>query len=110
MDNYGGGWARFGKGNMSLQWNYVDEDEQTITIDVVTDSDIVSMQSLDLTEFRILTDVQFRLQADDSVNPSSLSVTFLPSLTNGEMFISGKGDHTHLIFDENGTVMSAPND
>ena len=104
MDSIGGGWARFGKGKMGHQWTYVHEDEHTTTIDVITDSDILSMQSLDFTEFRILTDVQFWLQADDSTNPSSLSVTFLPSLTNGKMFISGKGDHTHLIFDEEGNV------
>ena len=107
MESFGGGWTRFGKGNMSSLWNYVDEDEQTTTIDVISDSDILKMKKLHFTEFRILTDVQFWLQADDSVNPSSLSVTFLPSLISGEMSIVGSADHTHLVFDEEG--MSIPN-
>ena len=100
MDAFGGGWTRFGKGNMSSIWSYVDEDEQTVTLEMITASEMLKIKNLRFTEYRIMTDVQFWLQGDDSVNPSRLYVDFLLDLSPAEMYIDGSADHTHIIFDE----------
>ncbi len=105
MDTLGGGWTRFGKGNMSSVWNYQDEDAAETTIDVIPKSDISKMQNMHFTEFKILTDVDFWLQADDSRNPSSLIFLDLTLDSQDLMQIDGIADHTHLIFDSEGKVI-----
>ena len=98
MDLFEGCWTRFGKDNMSSEWNYTNENVQTATIEVISDADIYKMQSLNFINFIVITDVQFRLQQDNSYNPSSLDVIFLPDLTSGTMALMGdnRKDHTHL--------------
>ena len=102
MESFGGGWTRFGKGSMGSEWNYIDEDEQTVTVEIISDADISKMQRLTFTEFRVTTDVKFRLQQDNSFNPSLLNVIFLPDLTPGTMTLTGDDsiNHTHLKLSE----------
>ena len=102
MESFGGGWTRFGKGNMRSEWNYINEDEQEVTIEVIAEADIQKMQSLGFTQFRVISDVQFWLQQDNSYNPSWLAVTFLPGLTFGQVRLMGDSstDHTHIQWSE----------
>ncbi|XP_072018223.1 uncharacterized protein [Amphiura filiformis] len=104
METLGGGWTRFGKGNMSSLWNYHNEEVETTTINIFTDSDIIKMQHMHFHEFKILTDVQLSLQQDNSINPSALSVTLLPSFTSGQVRVTGDSnhDHTRIEFDSQG--------
>ena len=98
MDFRRGGSARFGKDSMGSEWNYINEDEKTVTIEVMSIVDISKMQHLTFTEFLVITDVQFRLQQDNSFNPSFLDVRFLPLLTPVTMKLTGGRliNHTHL--------------
>ena len=98
MKSFGGGWTRFGKDHMSSEWNYINENEQTVTIEVISNTEVFTMQNLTFTKFQVVSDVQFRLQQDDSINPSSLAVIFLPLLTRGNMKLRGDTEinHTHL--------------
>ena len=102
MEFFEGGWTRFGRNAMSSEWNYVNEHERTVTIEVISDTDIQKMQLITFTEFKVITDVQFGLTQDDSFNPSWLDVTFLPLLTHDTMRLTGDRlvDYTHLTWSE----------
>ncbi|XP_071808542.1 echinolectin 1-like [Asterias amurensis] len=102
MDEFGGGWTRFGKGGMESTWNYRDEDETEINLDLISPQDIKMIKVSDFNTFKIFTDVEFYLQAEDSSNPSTLIALTLPSLEPKSISIGQGRDHTHLELTEEG--------
>ncbi|XP_038061206.1 uncharacterized protein LOC119731954 [Patiria miniata] len=98
-----GGWARFGKGNMQSVWNYKDEDEAEINLDIISDDEIEAIKNLPFTDFMIRTDVTFSLQADDSRNPSTVHALYLPSLQTVSINIPLRyTNNNRLQFNEEG--------
>ena len=99
MDIEGGGWARYGRSNKGTVWNYVDEDATEITLDIISPSEVKEMIDLKYNNFLVQTDVVFKMQADDSVNPSRLTTRSLPWLVDTPLFIPNYGnDHTRIEF------------
>eukprot|EP00057_Strongylocentrotus_purpuratus_P019630 XP_011674104.1 PREDICTED: uncharacterized protein LOC105443016 [Strongylocentrotus purpuratus] len=99
MDIEGGGWARYGRSNKGTVWNYVDEDATEITLDIISPSEVKEMIDLKYNHFLVQTDVVFKMQADDSVNPSRLTTRSLPWLVDTPLFIPDYGnDHTRIEF------------
>ncbi|XP_038060747.1 uncharacterized protein LOC119731615 [Patiria miniata] len=98
------GWARFGKGNMQSVWNYEDEDEAEINLDIISDDEIEAIKNLTFTDFMIRTDVNFSLLADDSRNPSTIYALYLPSLKTVSLNIpmDKYSDNTELRFNDAG--------
>ncbi|XP_030835299.1 uncharacterized protein LOC100892128 isoform X1 [Strongylocentrotus purpuratus] len=99
MDIESGGWARYGRSNQTAIWNYVDEDATEITLDIISPSEVKEMIDLKYNNFLVQTDVVFKMQADDSINPSRLTTRSLPWLVDTPLFIPDYGnDHTRIEF------------
>eukprot|EP00057_Strongylocentrotus_purpuratus_P004432 XP_003728682.2 PREDICTED: uncharacterized protein LOC100892128 [Strongylocentrotus purpuratus] len=95
MEIEGGGWARYGRSNQTAIWNYVDEDATEITLDIIDTSEVKEMIDLNYNHFLVQTDVVFKMQADDSINPSRLTTRSIPWLVDTPLFIPEYGqDHT----------------
>ncbi|XP_072171725.1 echinolectin 1-like [Diadema setosum] len=102
MTQNGGGWVRYGKSDMGSVWNYVEENEAEVELEIISASSIKQMQELKFTEFYVRTDVDFQMVGDDSVNPSRLITRTMPWLEEKEVYINGyANDHTRLQFQSN---------
>ncbi|XP_072175004.1 echinolectin 1-like [Diadema setosum] len=99
MELFGGGWARYGKGGMQSQWNFVDEDMIEVNLEIIDPRDIKEMIDMTYNTFQVHTDVRFSLQADDSTNPSRVNARILPWFHRAAYFIEGYGENfTRLEF------------
>ena len=95
----GGGWARYGLSGQGSVWNYVDQDQTEVTLEIISPSDVKEMIDLKYNRFLVQTDVVFKLQGDDSVNPSRLTTRSIPWLEETAVYINANaGDHTRLEF------------
>ncbi|XP_033642524.1 uncharacterized protein LOC117302649 [Asterias rubens] len=106
MSESEGGWTRFGSADMGSVWNYRDESETEVTLTIISAADIKLAKDLNFNTFRVLTDVEFRLQADDSTNPSSVETRSLPWLEPETLTIGAGRDHTRLELTEDGDRMA----
>jgi len=96
---HGGGWARYGHSGKQDVWNYVDEDAIEVTLEIMNASTIKQMIDLKYSLFVVDTDVTFKMQGDDSVNPSRLTIRTLPFMNHTDVYIDGfANDHTRLEF------------
>ncbi|XP_022085445.1 uncharacterized protein LOC110976476 [Acanthaster planci] len=102
MDEFGGGWTRFGRGGMESAWNYQDENESEVTLIVISPRDVKLIQDLRFNTFRVSTDVTFRMQADDSTSPSTVYTRTLPWLEEKPFTIGYGRDHTRLELTDEG--------
>ena len=105
MSESEGGWTRFGSADMGSVWNYRDESETEVTLTIISAADIKLAKDLNFNTFRVLTDVEFRLQADDSTNPSSVETRSLPWLEPETLTIGVGRDHTRLELTEDGDFL-----
>ena len=55
-----------------MNWNYVDEDVVSVDITVLTEDEVKILQMFDLQTLTLDTDMEFVMQGDDTVNPSSM--------------------------------------
>ena len=60
-------------GRNDFNWNYVNEDETSVDITVVTDEMLAILEKFDIQSLSISTDMKFYIQADGSFNPSGIS-------------------------------------
>ena len=99
MDLEGGGWARYGLSGQGAVWNFVDQDQTEITLEIISSSDVKQMIDLKYNRFLVKTDVVFKLQGDDSVNPSRLTTRTIPWLEETAVYVNAyANDHTRLEF------------
>lgn len=87
LASHRGWWYRFGKGGMSSTWNFAYEWQASATLDVLDQSDISTISLLNISQIEVRTDVRFEIRTSDSVNPSSVTVRFTPSLNQATVKI-----------------------
>ena len=85
-----------GKANMN--WNLDDEDFLTSTIELFTAEEIDILEQRRNEGVEVLSDVTFYLLADDSTNPSTLTVFYINDGTQKSMSIQFGDDKTYLEF------------
>ena len=85
MDVDEGGWARYG---LTGHWNYVDENETSTTIELITPAEIKEMMDLKYNRFLVQTDVDFSFQAHTSRTPTTLTTRSIPWLDETKVTIA----------------------
>ena len=99
MDLDGGIWTRYGKSGQGAMWNYVDEDLVEVTLEIISPEKIQQIIDLMFNDFLVQTDVAFRIQGDNSENPSELTGREIPQLEDTLVFVIGYGGgHTRLEY------------
>ncbi|CAH1802435.1 unnamed protein product [Owenia fusiformis] len=93
-------WLHFGRRGQN--WNYIDSISYVCPINLLQQRHISAMADFDIFDYAIESDLQFRLQADDSTNPSFLKVSSVDSPCSMDVIEMGYGsDHTNLSFTPN---------
>ena len=88
MDVDEGGWARYG---LTGHWNYVDENQTSLTIELVTPAELKEMMDLKYSRFLVQTDVDFSFQVRHSGAPTTLTTRSIPWLEEKKVTINNKG-------------------
>ena len=96
MDVDEGGWTRYG---LSGHWNYTDEDETSLRIELITPAELKEMQDLGYNRFLVHTDVEFSFQAYNSKAPTTLTTRSIPLLEETKVSINNNKDvtYTHVV-------------
>ena len=74
-------------GQKNTTWNYIDEDIASVNITILSDEEIAVLQNFDFQQTFLDTDIEFRMQADGTVNPSGTKIhpwVFLSILINNQ--------------------------
>ena len=82
-----GWWYLFGKGGMGSAWNFAYEWKTTASLAIIDQNDISIISGVNISKIRVRTDVRFEIRTSSSVNPTSVSVRFTPSLNKATMKI-----------------------
>ncbi|CAH1796438.1 unnamed protein product [Owenia fusiformis] len=91
-------WLHFGRQGQ-VDWNYINSISNLSPIILLQQRHIDAISDFHILDYAIDTDVDFYLQADDSINPSLLKVSRISDpATMFEIKMDRGGNHAHLTF------------